>query len=205
MSIGMACLGGLAWSASEYALHRFVGHGPMRRPEASLLKKLTPAGLAAEFNAEHVAHHADTTYFAPTPRKLRAAAVAIPALGGLLTPFVGARRAFSFAVGFAVTYGAYEVLHRRIHTHPPRGPYGRWARRHHLHHHHKTPKQNHGVTSPLFDLVFSTYAPPHRVKVPQAAAPAWMIDRATGRARPELADDYEIVGRAEVASARPQA
>jgi hypothetical protein len=192
MSAGWFVLGALSWSASEYAIHRFVGHGPKRPAVRSLLARLTPAGLAAEFNREHLAHHTDPTYFAPTERKVLAAAAAVPLMTSLLAPVVGIRRAASFGTGFAVAYGAYEVLHRRIHTHPPRGAYGRWLRRHHLLHHYKTPRKNHGVTTAAWDHVFGTVSPNERVRVPQRTAPVWLAGD-DGLVRPDLAHDYEIV------------
>lgn len=149
-------LGAASWSAAEYAIHRFVGHGPKRAPPRSILGRFTPSGLAYEFRREHLAHHADPSYFAPTSRKVLAAAVVMPVATLALAPLVGLRRSASFVAGFALAYGAYEVLHRRIHTHPARGPYGRWRRRHHLLHHQKTPRANHGVTSPLWDVVAGT-------------------------------------------------
>lgn len=194
MSMFWFALGGMGWMASEYAIHRFVGHGPGRTLPSSLRERLTPAGLAAAFNTEHVAHHKNTSYFAPTSQKLLAASVALPALGAALSPVLGVRRAAAFAGGFALTYGAYEVLHRRIHTHAPRGPFGRWARRHHLLHHHKTPKLNHGVTSPLFDHLFGTHQGAERVRVPAAAAPRWLVD-AKGEVLPRYQAEYEIVAR----------
>ena len=204
MTIGWAIMGGLAWTASEYAIHRFIGHGPKRELEPSLWRKLTPGGLAAEFNAEHLAHHADPSYFAATARKARAAAVAVPLVGALAAPLLGRRRAAAFAIGFGVVYGGYEVLHRHIHTRPPTGPYGRWARRQHLLHHHKTPRLNHGVTSALWDVVFSTHVPVERVRVPRHVAPVWLVD-ASGEVRPEFAADYELVGkkRGEKGAAEP--
>jgi hypothetical protein len=206
MAIGWFVLGGAGWSVSEYLIHRHVGHGPKRARPRTLLGRLTPAGLAAEFNAEHLAHHTTPTYFAPTSHKIAAAAAAIPALAGALTPLLGLRRAGSFALGFAVVYGAYEIVHRRIHTHPPRGRYGRWVRRHHLLHHHRTPRANHGVTSPLWDLAFRTERPLERLRVPRQVAPVWLTDPATGAVRHEHAEDYEIWpargrGEAAVASA----
>ncbi len=196
-----SALGGLAWSASEYAIHRFVGHGPARRRAETWRARLSPSGLAAEFNVEHVAHHADPSYFAPTSHKLLAAAVAVPAVSSALAPFVGKRNAFAFATGLSATYLGYELLHRGIHTHGPTGPYSRWMRRHHLHHHHRTPRDNHGVTSPLWDLVFGTNVPPGRVAVPRAAAPSWMLDE-RGDLRAELAEDYELVGKPAAREAR---
>lgn len=200
MSLLWAVMGGVAWTASEYAIHRFVGHGPKRTPKGTLAEKLTPAGIAAEFNAEHLAHHANPSYFAPTARKIRAAGVAIPLVGGVLAPFVGPRRAVSFALGFAGVYGGYEVLHRWIHTRAPSTAYGRWARRHHLLHHHKTPRLNHGVTSPVWDWVTSSHVPMEKVRVPRHVAPGWMVD-ASGAVRPEFASDYELVGARRAARA----
>lgn len=192
MSLSWLLAGGLAWTASEYAIHRFVGHGRKRERPSSLLERLTLPGLAAEFNAEHLAHHATPSYFAPTSRKILAAAVGIPTVAAALAPLVGVRRASSFALGFTAMYGAYEILHRRIHTHPPTGPYGRWARRHHLYHHHKTPRANHGVTSAAWDALFGTKKPLERVRIPRNAVPVWLVDAATGEVRPEHAGDYEV-------------
>jgi len=198
MSIGFFLLGAMTWSASEYAIHRFVGHGPKRTPAKSLLGMLTPKGIAAEFNREHLAHHADPSYFAPTERKLLAAGAVLPAVTAAMLPMVGVRRAASFAVGFTLTYGTYEFLHRRIHTHPPRNAYGRWLRRHHLLHHYKTPRKNHGVTSALWDHVFSTYTPKEKVRVMERTAAPWLADE-SGRVKPEFADDYELIPSARSA------
>ncbi len=185
-------LGGLAWSASEYAIHRFVGHGP-KRTKPGRLGLLTPGGFAYEFNREHLAHHADTTYFAPTWRKAIAGTTAIAALTALGTPLLGPRRARAFALGFGGVYLAYEVMHRITHTRAPRTRYGRWVRRHHLLHHHKTPRQNHGVTSPIWDHLFGTDLPHEKVRIPRHVAPAWLVD-ARGEVKAEYASEYELVG-----------
>ena len=131
MSLAAFCAGGAAWTVSEYLIHRFIGHGKKRSMPPTLLGRISPAGLAYEFNREHLAHHANPSYFAPTYRKMLAAAVAVPAVAAIATPFVGPRRALSFATGFATVYAGYEVVHRFIHVRPPRGPYSapttRWS------------------------------------------------------------------------------
>ena len=77
----------------------------------------------------------------------------------------------TFAVGFIIMYGTYEVIHRRIHTHAPLNAWGEWARRHHLVHHHVAPKLNHGVTTSLWDHVFGTWKASRRgPRAPQAGA-----------------------------------
>ncbi len=179
MSWWIAVLAGAwGWTLAEYVLHRFDGHGMRGR---------------TRFSREHLAHHADPMYFAPTAYKVAVAvAVAVPlALAGWAL-FGGP--GVAFAASFAATYAAYEVLHRRIHTHPPRGRYGAWARRHHLHHHFNGPHDNHGVTTALWDRVFGTLAPVRTVRVPRRHAPAWMVD-ANGELRPEFAGTYVLAGR----------
>lgn len=185
-------LGALTWSASEYAIHRFVGHGPRRTSEPGLRNLLTLRGLAAKFNEEHVAHHSDPSYFAPSSQKAVGAAVALTLMGTVGSLLVGPRRGLAFGAGFAASYVGYEILHRRIHTHAPRGPYGRWTRRNHLLHHHKSPSKNHGVTNPVFDLLFGTHTPVQVVKVPRQSPPAWLVDPATGEVRTAFAADYSL-------------
>jgi 4-hydroxysphinganine ceramide fatty acyl 2-hydroxylase len=67
------------------------------------------------------------------------------------------------------------------------------VRRHHFHHHFGHPTANHGVTSPIWDMVFGTY---ERVdgplRVPRRLAMVWLVD--DGQVRPEYADDYALAG-----------
>jgi len=170
--------GAFAWTFAEYAIHDWVGHKTRGR---------------TEFSREHLAHHRDTTYFSPTAKKARAAAPVVLLVGAAGILGVGWSHGMAFTIGFATTYLAYEVLHRRAHTHAPVGPYGRWARRHHLHHHYRNANANHGVTSPLWDWVFGTLEPCGQVKIPRSKAPAWMID-GQGEIRPPYRDDYLLVG-----------
>jgi hypothetical protein len=199
ISLPFAALGALAWSASEYAIHRFVGHGPKRAAPSGIFGRVSLRGLAYEFNREHLAHHTDPTYFAPTSRKLLAATVALTSVTGLLTPVLGLRRAGSFALGFAAAYGTYEVIHRRTHTHAPTGPYGRWTRRHHMAHHYRTPRANHGVTSPVWDHVWNTHIADETIRIPRRSAPAWLTAE-DGTLRPEFAADYVLVGKEAAAA-----
>ncbi len=178
--------GAATWSLAEYALHRFVGHGP-RASKRSGKRGV----LDGDFGSEHQAHHTDTRYFTPTPHKIRAAAIAVPALAAVSSLFVGPRRGISFALGFGVAYASYEIIHRRTHTHAPRGAYSRWTRKNHLAHHFTNPHMNHGVTSPVWDHLFGTHLPHAKIRVPRRHAPDWLLDPA-GQVRPEYSDDYEL-------------
>jgi sterol desaturase/sphingolipid hydroxylase (fatty acid hydroxylase superfamily) len=174
-------LGVFGWSFAEYALHNWVGHLGRGRND---------------FSREHLAHHGDTRYFTPTPKKIVVAALSMSAPGALLVWWLGGAGASAWA-GFALAYVGYEVLHRRIHTHPPRGWYGRWARRHHYYHHFVGPRFNHGVTSPLWDLVFRTWRAPERLRVPEKQAMVWLLDPATNDVRAELQRDYVLARRGD--------
>jgi hypothetical protein len=191
--VALLLAGALAWSLSEYLLHRFAGHGTLQR-SAGPLWWLTPLVVFILFREEHVAHHRDPLYFAPGWKKGLATLVLVPALGGLAALLVGAAGGLAFGLGYGAVYLAYEVLHRRIHTHAPGNRWFAWMRRHHLHH-HVAPKVNHGVTSPLWDLAFSTNVEPHPVRLPRSLAPEWLRDPGTDAPRAEYARDYELVGR----------
>jgi Fatty acid hydroxylase superfamily len=208
MTIPLSLLAGaLTWTGAEYLLHRFIGHGPRRAAPEALWQRLTPRGFLGAFNDEHLRHHADARYFAPTSQKVAAALATVTSLSLLGTLLAGGAVGCAFAVGFSVTYASYEIIHRRIHTHPPRGRYTRWQRRHHLMHHFKTPHLNHGVTSPLWDVVARTerQAPAgEALRVPRNLAPDWLVG-ADGAVRSEFANDYVIPTGAAPAHHRPAA
>jgi sterol desaturase/sphingolipid hydroxylase (fatty acid hydroxylase superfamily) len=171
-----AAIGAVSWTLVEYGLHRFAMHVPRGR------------GLASR---EHLTHHADVTYFSPMSKKLVSAAATTAIAFPLASAIGGRRRAAAFTAGLIGTYGWYEVAHRRLHTHPPRGRYGRWARRHHLHHHFGAPMRNFGVTTPVWDRLFGSHDEVTTVSVPRRSAPVWMLDPA-GKVRPRFADEYRV-------------
>ena len=106
------------------------------------------------------------------------------------------RWATAFTGGMLGTYFWYELVHRRLHTHPPTHAYGRWACRNHLQHHFGSPMRNHGVTSPVWDKVFGTYDEPgHLTTRPAAWHPSGSSTK-SGEAHPDLADDYLVKGGA---------
>ena len=178
-------LGAGGWSLSEYVLHRWVGHDPRSQ---------------TEFAKEHRAHHAQRFYFAPTAKK--AAYVApIMLAGGALAWWLAGVAGAAFVASYAVTYGSYELLHRRLHTHGPRGRIGRFLRRHHVAHHFNGPQTNHGVTSPVWDVVFRTLRAPGLIKVPSKLAMTWLTNPETGEALPEYASDYVVVQPVRAAAA----
>lgn len=179
VSIAIAFVAGLAaWTFLEYVIHDWLGHLPRGRILVS---------------REHLAHHADILYFSPLRLKVRGAA---PVLGLLLAAawaLFGLAVGLAFVVAVAIGWTAYEGLHQSIHVKGPTNRYSRWAARHHLHHHFARPNRNHGVTTPLWDLLLGTYEPARQVRVRRrhlASIPWLAAAHASGA---EFAADYEIV------------
>jgi 4-hydroxysphinganine ceramide fatty acyl 2-hydroxylase len=171
-------LGVLAWTFLEYVIHRWLGHDRRFRR--------TP------FGQEHVRHHIEGNYFAPTWKKLAIALLATALLSAPAVLLAGATAGMAWVLGLMTFYGVYEVSHRREHTHAGLGAYGRWARRHHFHHHFVDGRANHGVTSPLWDVVFGTYQATSVIKVPPQLCMAWLLDPATGDVRAEHAGTFVL-------------
>ena len=180
--LSAVALGLLTWTFLEYGLHHWVGHLGRGRPEAS---------------REHLKHHATPDYFSPPIKKL---ALAVPVLS-VLSVIAALPTTWITGLLYGGAVGAgwlgYEVAHRRIHVAGPTHAYGRWMRRHHLHHHFN-PRMNHGVTSPLWDLVFRTWERPGVVQIPRRHAHRlpWLLVPGEGAGRDvrsELAQDYRVV------------
>lgn len=172
--------GAAGWTLVEYVLHRFVFHGT------------SATRLGAK---EHRRHHAQADYFAAWWQKALAAGAATAILLPLALAVGGSVTGLTFTAGFIGMYLLYEILHRRAHTRPPRGAYGRWRRRNHFAHHFVDPRRGQGVTSPVWDLVFATRLPLQRVRVPRRLAMSWLVD-SNGEIWPPYADDYALVGSA---------
>jgi sterol desaturase/sphingolipid hydroxylase (fatty acid hydroxylase superfamily) len=171
--------GTLAWSFTEYAMHRWNGHG---------MKGKT------RFSRDHLRHHTQEDYFAPFWEKATVAVLVAALVGVIAVILAGLETGLSFTGGFMMTYVGYERLHMRLHSHGPINAFGRWARRHHFAHHFNCPRQNHGVTSPLWDVMFGSHQKIERVRVPRKKAMRWLIDE-EGELYPQYNDDYVLTGR----------
>jgi sterol desaturase/sphingolipid hydroxylase (fatty acid hydroxylase superfamily) len=172
-------LGVLTWTLLEYLIHRWMGHD--RRFKRS------------PFGVEHVRHHIEGNYFAPSWKKVIAAAIFVVALAPPAILVAGVEHGLAYTAGMIGFYAVYEWLHRREHTHAGFGFYGRYVRRHHFHHHFVDGRVNHGVTTPLWDLVFGTFQRPRTViRVPAKLCMPWLRDPDTGGIRREYAASYEL-------------
>lgn len=169
------------WTLLEWLVHNFLGHhGKGRNP----------------FAREHVRHHATTHYFAPTWKKMLVGVGAAILVGVVFAQLLSLETALAFDAGLISMYAAYEIIHRRCHTHAPTGPYSRWVRLNHFHHHFRSPNTNHGVSTPIWDFVFRAYVRPQTpIRIPEKHAMAWLFDAVTGDVKEQFSSDYVIARR----------
>ena len=176
-------LGAVLWSFFEYVLHRFAFHEARGRNYGS---------------REHLRHHADPVYtlWNNWPAWLGVLLVGFGLWRWAAVALVGTAPSTAWAVGsgWVLGYAFYEWLHMACHLWGPRTAYGAFVRRHHFHHHFGAPLRNHGVTSPVWDLVFGTYDRVEKVVVPRRLAFRWLLDD-DGEVRPEHRADYDVRGR----------
>jgi sterol desaturase/sphingolipid hydroxylase (fatty acid hydroxylase superfamily) len=173
-----ALVGVMTWSLCEYLLHRFLGHDRRTMPNP--------------FSVEHTRHHSLGDYFAPSWKKAIVAVAALALIGPLASAVVGLPLGAIFGSSFVSMYVTYEVIHRRAHTHPGFGPYARYLRRHHFHHHFENPRANHGVTSPIWDFVFGTFEAPTKIRVPRKLKMQWLCHPDSEEVRSGFASVYEL-------------
>jgi sterol desaturase/sphingolipid hydroxylase (fatty acid hydroxylase superfamily) len=146
-----AAAGAVVWTATEYASHRWVLHGPFGKGRLRHLRLGGP----------HQAHHR-----APLATSLAARAVghlavagttAVASIGlGTIAPAAFARWA---SATFSVGYSVYEISHWNLHHRPARTQWGQQLRARHDRHHFGAPASNLGVTNNFWDRVFGTEAP----------------------------------------------
>jgi sterol desaturase/sphingolipid hydroxylase (fatty acid hydroxylase superfamily) len=177
-------VGAFLWTFAEYVLHRFAMH------------HLHGKGIMSREHLEHHVHsqwHFDHTHLLSWTGMLLVGFLGWMPLGWLL---VGPAFGLTVAIGWALGYFFYEYQHASSHLRGPRGRYGAWLRRHHFHHHFGHPMANHGVSIPLWDIVFGTREQPEKVRVPRRLALPWLVDD-EGRIKQQFVDAYVLVGSAD--------
>lgn len=136
--------GWLAWTATEYALHRYVFH---YEPRSKLMREV--------IFVIHGNHHADPNDLL---RNLMPPIVSIP-LGGLIWAMcVGVFGAAGtwFFLGFIGGYVIYDLVHYCCHQFPMKGRIARMLKAHHMHHHFHANEGNYAITGMIWDRVLST-------------------------------------------------
>lgn len=141
----LAALGaGIAtWTLFEYVLHRFVFHVRVTSEPLRVVQLLV--------HAHHHTHPEDKRRLTATPWQIGSILVPV----ALTTASLGETR-WPFFAGFVLGWVAYEAIHYASHhLDVRRGPLAA-IKRHHLAHHHRSPRARWGISSPLWDRVFRT-------------------------------------------------
>jgi sterol desaturase/sphingolipid hydroxylase (fatty acid hydroxylase superfamily) len=143
-----AVAGLLVWTLSEYGLHRFLFHYPARSRVGKYLVFL--------FHGVHHATPRDRTRLVMPPAGAVLVMAMLYGLFGLIVPSPWIE---PFCAFFIVGYLIYDYLHFAFHHLPMQSRLLYFLKTHHMRHHYGEPGLRYGVSSPLWDWVFGTYAP----------------------------------------------
>lgn len=138
----MATLGYVTWGLLEYALHRWILHGP-----------LTVARRG------HMRHHANSTQLISTP--IFVIVISATLIWLLLSVFLPRSIAAVFVGGMYVGYNCFAWIHHLQHHHAQflsRFSYFRRLTRRHILHHNRA-SVNFGISTGVWDHVFRTCIP----------------------------------------------
>lgn len=142
---GIAVLGLVVWTLTEYLAHRFLFHFPAR----SRLGKW----LVFMFHGVHHDAPRDKTRLVMPP----AGAVLLMLLFWLIfSLFVPHPWIEPFVAFFVIGYLIYDYIHYATHHFPMRNPVARYLKRYHMQHHFSGEDGRFGVSSPFWDIVFGT-------------------------------------------------
>ncbi|RYZ62709.1 MAG: hypothetical protein EOP08_11920 [Proteobacteria bacterium] len=147
LALPLFLAGVLFISLVEYGLHRWLFHFTAHTKEERLRLFLL-----------HGYHHD----FPNDPMRLVLPPIAIwPVAAIFITVYWFAFGSYFWPIagGSALGYIAYDWVHYYTHHFMPKSRAGKFIKRYHMLHHHDSPGQRYGITSPLWDLVFGTYLP----------------------------------------------
>lgn len=147
LGIGLFFVGVLITSLIEYCLHRFLFH-MTTTDEKSRMQHFLLHGYHHDFPN-------DPMRLVLPPIGIWPVAVVV----GLIYWAVFGAYFWPLFGGTAAGYIAYDWMHYYTHHFNPKSGVLRWVKRYHMLHHHDSPEQRYGITSPLWDLVFGTYLP----------------------------------------------
>jgi sterol desaturase/sphingolipid hydroxylase (fatty acid hydroxylase superfamily) len=143
--VGVFALGIVAWSLTEYMLHRFVFH---LEPDSHWGRRL------------HFVIHGVHHDFPHDPMRLvMPPSVSIPlaiAFWFLFRAVLGPAWALPAFAGFLLGYLVYDMSHYHMHHHRSKNRLSLALRRYHYRHHFQQSDRGFGVTSPVWDRVFRT-------------------------------------------------
>ncbi len=146
--LSFVVLGIVAWTLTEYTLHRFIFH------------YVPKSGWGEKMHfIVHGVHHA---YPKDTKRLVMPPSVSIPL--AILFYFIfklilGQAFVAPFFVGFVIGYLFYDLTHYAIHHFPIHNKFFLILKKHHARHHYQDENLGFGVSSPVWDDIIGTNFP----------------------------------------------
>jgi sterol desaturase/sphingolipid hydroxylase (fatty acid hydroxylase superfamily) len=144
-------IGIVIWSLTEYLMHRYVFHFPAKNRFTKRFVYLF-----------HGLHHDD----ANDPTRLVMPPVPAILLVFLLTQvfsiLIPGRYLDVFMGYFLIGYLCYDYIHYATHHFAMTSKVGKYLRTYHLKHHFSREHSKYGVSSPLWDYIFSTVTGPKK-------------------------------------------
>jgi sterol desaturase/sphingolipid hydroxylase (fatty acid hydroxylase superfamily) len=150
LALVMSVISGLVfWTLFEYLLHRFVFHYTPKTQWGKRFHYFT-----------HGIHH---DYPKDSTRLVMPLGVSIPLAGILYLPFYlfAGLWGHAFFAGFLFGYMCYDAMHFAVHHLQFNGKIGRFMQAYHMKHHFHDDHNSFGVSSPLWDIIFSTKPKQH--------------------------------------------
>lgn len=143
---GIFIAGVIAWTFTEYVLHRFVFHTHF------------PGKLGDRISfIMHGVHH---DYPKDSKRLVMVPTISIPLAAIFYVLFlvlVGPEYTAPSFAGFVTGYLFYDMTHYAIHHYSTKNPYWLKLKQHHALHHYGHPDKLYGVSSKLWDYVFQSF------------------------------------------------
>jgi len=138
------------WTFAEYMLHRFLFHYQAKSERARKI-----------FYLFHGIHHhqpqCKTRLVMPPVVSIPLALVMYGIMYSIFALLLGLTHwLWPVMSGFIVGYLFYDLIHYATHHFAMRNGIWKTLKRYHMQHHYKTPDARYGVSSPLWDVIFST-------------------------------------------------
>lgn len=138
------------WTFAEYMLHRFLFHYQAKSEQARKI-----------FYLFHGIHHhqpqCKTRLVMPPVVSIPLALVMYGIMYSIFVLLLGLTHwLWPVMSGFIVGYLCYDLIHYATHHFAMRNGIWKALKRYHMQHHYKTPDARYGVSSPLWDVIFST-------------------------------------------------
>lgn len=147
IAISISAGGLMAWTLSEYLLHRFLFHWQGNSKWAKLI----------HFYIHGVHHKWPNDCYRLVMPPAASMALAIPFAASFFI-CMGEAFFYPFFSGYLLGYVAYECTHYAVHHLKLSYPWFKKLKRHHLQHHFSEDykERNFGVSSPIWDIFFKT-------------------------------------------------